>query len=190
MRARTNAEQGRCDLIYTLLKKAKYKTFVTFPHEGLTNRHKRAVGARRLLCHARTERAQVPGRTFRRHDREQRDRRTFAAEKERLQTSSFRVLRWKSRRPISASSTTAAPCPGSQNSTANSGASSSVRSTAALSGATSVKMPRHPTSTALSCPGGRVQRSAVRAGRQVHPPALTQIRALSGQPPRWPTPSR
>lgn len=38
MRARADAESGRCDLIYTLLKKPEYEEFVVYPATGLADR--------------------------------------------------------------------------------------------------------------------------------------------------------
>jgi polar amino acid transport system substrate-binding protein len=38
MRARHDAEQGRCDLIYTLLKKPEYEEFIAYPEQSLADR--------------------------------------------------------------------------------------------------------------------------------------------------------
>ncbi|HEX5312367.1 substrate-binding periplasmic protein [Aquabacterium sp.] len=38
MRARVDAKSGRCDLIYTLLKKPEYEEFVVYPGTGLADR--------------------------------------------------------------------------------------------------------------------------------------------------------
>lgn len=39
MRARIDTETGRCDMIYTLLKKPEYEEFVRFPEQYITERH-------------------------------------------------------------------------------------------------------------------------------------------------------